>query len=69
MLLAAFTIAALIVTQHQDFAYTGVTVWALVAIAIKHWQNSLLRNLALIFAIALVAIITINSVKPQRPQT
>lgn len=69
MLLAAFTIAALMVIQYQDFAYTGVTVWALVAIAIKHWQNSLLTSLALIFAIALVAMIIINSVKPQRPQT
>ena len=62
MLLGAFVIAAFMVIQGRDFAYTGVTVWALVAIAIKHWNNSLLRNVALILAIALVLMITITTV-------
>ncbi|MDB9373012.1 tryptophan-rich sensory protein [Nodularia sphaerocarpa] len=66
MLLVAFCIAAVIVSQRRDFAYTGVTVWALVAIALKQWNNSLLRNLALILALALVLMITIKSLQNQR---
>jgi uncharacterized membrane protein YqjE len=66
MLFVAFALAAVFVFQRRDFAYTGVTVWALVAIAIQQWNNSLLRNLALILAIALVVIITMKSVKPQQ---
>ncbi|MBH8563724.1 tryptophan-rich sensory protein [Nostoc sp. CENA67] len=58
MFLAAFSIAAMICIQRQDIAYTGVIVWALVAIAVKHWNNSLLRNVALILAIVLAAIAT-----------
>ncbi|MEA5514666.1 tryptophan-rich sensory protein [Nodularia sp. UHCC 0506] len=66
MLLVAFLIAAAIVIQRRDFAYTGVTVWALVAISLKQWDNSLLRNVALILAIALVLMITIKSVRNER---
>jgi hypothetical protein len=66
MLFVAFALAAVFVFQRRDFAYTGVTVWALVAIAIQQWNNSLLRNLALILAIALLVIITMKSVKPQQ---
>jgi hypothetical protein len=69
MLFVAFALAAVFVFQRQDFAYTGVTVWALVAIAIQHWNNSLLRNLALILAIVLVVMITMKSIKPQRTGT
>ncbi|MDP5337360.1 MAG: tryptophan-rich sensory protein [Nodularia sp. (in: cyanobacteria)] len=66
MLLVAFCVAAVIVNQRRDFAYTGVTVWALVAIALKQWNNSLLRNVALILAIALIVMITVKSVQNQR---
>lgn len=59
MFLAAFSIAAIISVQCQDIAYTGVIVWALVAIAVKHWNNALLRNVALILAVALAAIATV----------
>ena len=69
MLLVAFTIAAVIVIQRRDFAYTGVTVWALVAIALKQWNNSLLRNVSLILAIALVLMITMKSVQNKRTGT
>jgi len=69
MLVVAFVIAAVIVIQRRDFAYTGVTVWALVAIALKQWNNSLLRNLALILAIALVLIMTMKSLENQRTGT
>lgn len=65
MLLAAFAIAAVIGFQRQDVAYMGVIVWALVAIAIKHWNNSLLRNVALILALVLVAIATVKSLRPR----
>ncbi|MBH8574483.1 tryptophan-rich sensory protein [Nostocaceae cyanobacterium CENA369] len=61
MLFAAFLIAAIIGIQRQDIAYIGVIVWALIAIAIKHWNNSLLRNVALVLAIILTAIATIKS--------
>ena len=66
MLLVASLIAAFFVNKRRDFAYTGVTVWALIAIAIKQWNNSLLRNLALILAIALILMITIKSLQNQR---
>jgi hypothetical protein len=67
MLLAAFLIAVVIVIQRQDIAYTGVIVWGLVAIAIKHWNNPLLRNVALILAIVLILIATIKNLRP-RPE-
>ncbi|MBW4557677.1 MAG: tryptophan-rich sensory protein [Trichormus sp. ATA11-4-KO1] len=63
MLLAAFAIAAVIAIQRQDIAYTGVTVWALVAIALKNWNNFLLRNVSLILAIILVLIMTIKRLR------
>ncbi|MBE9198947.1 MULTISPECIES: tryptophan-rich sensory protein [unclassified Nodularia (in: cyanobacteria)] len=69
MLFVAFVIAAVIAIQRRDFAYTGVTIWALVAIALKQWNNSLLRNLALVLAIALLVIITIKSLQNERTAT
>ncbi|GAX34187.1 hypothetical protein [Nodularia sp. NIES-3585] len=69
MLFVAFCLAVVIVNQRRDFAYTGVTVWALVAIALKQWNNSLLRNLALVLAIALVLMLTIKSLQNQRRGT
>ncbi|MBW4564118.1 MAG: tryptophan-rich sensory protein [Mojavia pulchra JT2-VF2] len=65
MLLAAFLIAAAISIQRQDIAYAGVIVWALVAIAIKHWNDPLLKNVALILAIVLVAIAIIKNLRPR----
>ncbi|BAZ00529.1 hypothetical protein NIES37_45240 [Tolypothrix tenuis PCC 7101] len=56
LLFIATAIAVVIVMQRQDIAYTGVTVWAILAIAIKHWNNPLLRNVALALVIALVLI-------------
>lgn len=67
MLFVAFAIAVMIAIQRRDVAYTGVTVWALVAIALKHWNNSLLRNTALILAIALILIITMKSLQKSTP--
>jgi len=69
MLLVAGIIAAVIVIQRQDFAYAGVTIWALVAIALKHWNNSLVRNVALTLATVLVFLITMKSVRNEPTAT
>lgn len=61
LLLIASAIAAIIVIQRRDIAYAGVTVWAILAIAIKHWNNPILRNVALALVIALVLIAIIKS--------
>jgi hypothetical protein len=66
MLLIATAVAAFIVIQRRDIAYTGVILWALVAIALKHFDNSMLRNAALVLAIVLVLTATINSLRPQQ---
>jgi hypothetical protein len=65
MLLIASAIAVAIVIQRRDIAYTGVTVWAVFAIAIKHWNNPILRNTALALVIALVLIAIIKSSRTQ----
>ncbi|MEH2198324.1 tryptophan-rich sensory protein [Nostoc sp.] len=66
MLSIATAIAAIILIQRRDMAYTGVILWALVAIALKHWNNPILRNAALILAIVLVLTATINSLRTQQ---
>lgn len=54
MLLVAAAITTLIVIQYRDIPYAGVTIWAVIAISVKHWDNSLIRNVALFLAIALI---------------
>ncbi|MFN6475811.1 tryptophan-rich sensory protein [Nostoc sp. DedQUE07] len=66
MVLIATAVAAVMVIQRRDIAYAGVIVWALVAIALKHFDNSMLRNTVLILAIFLVLIATINSLRTQQ---
>ena len=66
MLLIAAAIAVVIVIQRRDIAYTGVTVWAIFAIAIKHWNNPILRNVALALVIALVSIGIIKTLRTQQ---
>ncbi|MEO1432757.1 MAG: tryptophan-rich sensory protein [Cyanobacteria bacterium J06632_19] len=56
MVIIATFIATLSLAQRQDFTYSGVTVWALAAIAIKHWENSNLKIVALSGILLLVAI-------------
>ncbi len=56
MVIIATFIATLSLTQRQDMTYSGVTVWALTAIAIKHWENSNLKIVALSGIFLLVAI-------------
>ncbi|MBV6626744.1 MAG: tryptophan-rich sensory protein [Rivularia sp. (in: Bacteria)] len=56
MIIIATFIATLSLTQRQDFTYSGVTVWALIAIAVKQWQNSNLKIVALAGVCILVAV-------------
>ncbi|BAY09450.1 hypothetical protein [Calothrix sp. NIES-2098] len=66
MLAIAAAIAAIIVIQRRDIAYPGVAVWAILAIAIKHWNNPILRNTALALVIALVLIAIFKSSRTQQ---
>jgi hypothetical protein len=66
MLVIAAAIAAVIVIQRRDIAYAGVAVWAIFAIAIKHWNNPIIRNTALALVFVLVAIAIIKSVRTQQ---
>jgi hypothetical protein len=56
MVIIATLVAAIALLQRQDIAYSGVTVWALIAITIKHWENSTLRIAALSCAFLIVGI-------------
>ena len=56
MIIIATVIAAIALLQRQDIAYSGVTLWALIAIAIKHWENPSLRIAASICTFLLIAI-------------
>ena len=66
MVFIATAVAVVMVIQRRDIAYTGVTVWALVAIALKHFDNSMLRNTVFILAIFLVLTATINRLRTQQ---
>ncbi|TAF07302.1 MAG: tryptophan-rich sensory protein [Nostocales cyanobacterium] len=61
MLLAAAVIATVMIINYRDIAYTGVTVWALIAIAFQHWDIFLIRNVALGLIIILMMIVVIKS--------
>lgn len=56
-MIVAAVVATAIAIQHQDSAYTGVTIWALVAVGVKNWDKATVRNLAIVLAIALVILI------------
>ena len=56
MVIIATFVAAIALLERQDIAYSGVTVWALIAIAIEHWENPILRIVALICTFLIVAI-------------
>ncbi|TAE60067.1 MAG: tryptophan-rich sensory protein [Nostocales cyanobacterium] len=61
MLLAAAIISGFMVINYRDVAYTGVTVWALFAISVKHGDNYIIRNAALILAILLILLMFLQS--------
>ncbi|MDF5723691.1 MAG: tryptophan-rich sensory protein [Rhizonema sp. PD37] len=66
MAVIAAAIAAVIAIQCGDIAYTGVIVWALLAIAVKQWNNSTLKVAALLCVLALVGIVFIKNRRFQR---
>ncbi|MFM7408872.1 MAG: tryptophan-rich sensory protein [Cuspidothrix sp.] len=61
MLAIATTVSAVMAIRFKDVGYVGVTVWALIAIAIKHNDVNILRNFALFLAFALISITIIKS--------
>jgi len=65
MVIIATFIATISLTQRLDIAYSGVTAWALIAIAIKHWENSNLKIVALSGIFLLVGIGLFSKVKGQ----
>jgi hypothetical protein len=54
MLFVASAVCDLVLTARRDIAYTGVTVWALVAVAVKQWNNQRLGMIALGCAVLLI---------------
>ncbi len=69
MLVIATTIASVITIRYKDIAYTGVTVWALIAIAIKHSNIELLRNGSIFLVVILIFLAIIKSTSLSLPQT
>ncbi len=66
MVVIATFVAAIALLQRQDIAYSGVTIWALIAIAIKHWENSTLKIVALSCTFVIIAIGLFSKFKRQR---
>ncbi|MFM6180869.1 MAG: tryptophan-rich sensory protein [Cuspidothrix sp.] len=61
MLAIASIIGAIMMIRFKDIPYVSVTVWALIAIAIKHGDVNILRDLAIFLAFALISITIIKS--------
>ncbi len=57
MVLIAISLASIMTTKYQDIAYSGVTIWALIAIAIKHSSNLALLTVTISGAVALLILI------------
>lgn len=66
MVIIATSIAAIALLQRQDIAYSGVTVWALIAIAIEHWENPTLKIVASVCTFLLIAIGLFSKIKSQK---
>ena len=66
MVIIATFVAAIALLQRQDIAYSGVTVWALIAIAIKHWENPTLKIVTLSCTFVIIAIGLFSKFKSQR---
>lgn len=57
MVLIATGLASIMTTKYQDVAYTFVTIWALIAIAIKHSSNLPLLTVTVSGAVALLILV------------
>lgn len=60
MMLVATVLAAIIAVWRYDLAYAGVVVWALVAIAIRHWDIPTLAGTAAGLAIVLILFLGVR---------
>ncbi|SRR5579883_2327264 len=65
MSIIAAAIAMVIAIQRRDISYTAVIVWALVAIAVKPSNGSMVKVVALLCTIALVLIVLIKNARFQ----
>jgi hypothetical protein len=63
MLLVAAAITTAIAFRRRDIAYTGVIIWAFVAIAVRHWNIPTLGITALVLAIALTLLVIIQKMQ------
>ncbi|MBF2063925.1 MAG: tryptophan-rich sensory protein [Calothrix sp. C42_A2020_038] len=57
MVLVATILASFMTTRYQDIPYSGVTIWALIAIAIRQSNNIALLTVAISCAIACLIVI------------
>jgi hypothetical protein len=60
MVLIATGLASFMANKYQDIAYTGVTIWALVAIAIKQSNNIALLTVTISAAIGLLILVILQ---------
>lgn len=63
MALVASIISAVITLQNRDITYTGVTIWAMIAIAVKNWDNHIIKIVTLLCAIVLIGIALFKNLK------
>ena len=66
MLIIGTVIAAIVAIQRSDVAFNLVFVWAYVAIALRHFDNSVIWITAIVSAIALVVLIILKKIRTPR---
>ena len=64
MLVVATVIAAIVAIKKADIAFTGVFIWAYIAIAIRHLNNPTISITAVASAIALGVLLVFSRNKP-----
>ena len=60
MVFVAAIIAVVITLQRADIAYAGVLIWALVAIAVRHWETPLLAGISGGLAVVIVLLLLLK---------
>jgi hypothetical protein len=61
LIIVATGLGAIVCAKHQDFAFTAVTIWALVAIAVRHNSSILLAGTAGMGAMVLLGLMAWTS--------
>ena len=59
------TIAAIVYRERSDYVYAGVFIWALVAIAVRNFDNSIVVIAAIGLALLLVLLLRLNNFQKQ----